>query len=675
MNDGSEREAIATRPALTYFSVPLRGSFRAAPPFSCPMPAPGDIADALAQLRASYLESSGTTIKAFEDLAAQLERAPEAPEVVQALRRELHRVRGTAGSYGFHETGRLAAALEPLAVRWTSTPDLDRGRRAAIVRRFIASLRESLRAPDATALPAGPESPGTVLLVGLPDPLETRLTAEALHRGYRVQAAAGRDADGLPGRGHELAVISSASAELDVPPDVPWIVLREGEEPAPSPRGNLSVLDASSDPRDVLSLLETWATASPLVGCTILIIEDDEQMASLLRAIAERQGMFVEARGDASDLRGVLDTVRPSILLLDINLPGADGFAVTRTLRGDDRYRELPIVMISASTDVETRTAAFTAGADDFQSKPVSPDELMRRIEHQLESHRQRLVSRGVHPVVGLLLPERTRQVLGAALTARAARAEPVTLALLRPLAPVDGTTATAAWHRELRLLSAALGSESTRLGFRDDVAVLALLPMAAPDARARLEVFAEASLGDAVPWCAGLAELPAGAEPSVADLSRMADEAWQLARERKLGVHVWDATDAGIAPDVVVVDDDDSLADLMTFALSARGLTWTRFADGPTALEGLRGMRVQGRSPIVLLDVDLPGLDGFSLYERVRVERPGAFKVAFVSSHGSEVDQLRAIRAGALDYLVKPVSLRVLLAKVVSWRAGAMGP
>ena len=80
--------------------------------------------------------------------------------------------------------------------------------------------------------------------------------------------------------------------------------------------------------------------------------------------------------------------------------------------------------------------------------------------------------------------------------------------------------------------------------------------------------------------------------------------------------------------------------------------------------------MRIRGHRPIVLLDVDLPGLDGHSLHERLRVERPGQYDVVFLSVRGAEADQLRALQAGALDYLSKPVSLRVLLAKLASWRA-----
>ena len=70
-----------------------------------------------------------------------------------------------------------------------------------------------------------------------------------------------------------------------------------------------------------------------------------------------------------------------------------------------------------------------------------------------------------------------------------------------------------------------------------------------------------------------------------------------------------------------------------------------------------------------MLLDIDLPGMDGHSLHERLRLERPGTFQVVFISLHTSEADQLRALQGGALDYLTKPLSLRILMAKLAVWR------
>jgi CheY-like chemotaxis protein len=131
--------------------------------------------------------------------------------------------------------------------------------------------------------------------------------------------------------------------------------------------------------------------------------------------------------------------------------------------------------------------------------------------------------------------------------------------------------------------------------------------------------------------------------------------------------------------PDVVVVEDDQTLSEMLQFGLRSAGYSYQAYATGPDALNALLRMRVSGhtssRRPLILLDVDLPGLDGHSLHERLRVERPGAFAVVFQSAHASEAEQLRALTNGALDYVAKPLNLRIMLAKVPIWiRQAASG-
>ena len=130
--------------------------------------------------------------------------------------------------------------------------------------------------------------------------------------------------------------------------------------------------------------------------------------------------------------------------------------------------------------------------------------------------------------------------------------------------------------------------------------------------------------------------------------------------------------------PDVVLVEDDPSLTEMVRYALEASGYTHQHFGTGPDALEALLALKTGQRRPVVLLDVDLPGLDGFSLYERLRAARPDAFAVVFFTAHASEAEQLRAYRAGVIDYVTKPVNMRILMAKLPSWldrAADARGP
>jgi CheY-like chemotaxis protein len=120
--------------------------------------------------------------------------------------------------------------------------------------------------------------------------------------------------------------------------------------------------------------------------------------------------------------------------------------------------------------------------------------------------------------------------------------------------------------------------------------------------------------------------------------------------------------------PDVVLVEDDAALVDLITFGLEARGYRFVHYQNGREALAGLQALDTGDATPVLLLDVDLPALDGYSIFETLQRDRPGKFRVVFMTVHGTEAEQLRGLEAGAVDYLVKPVSLRVALEKLRHW-------
>jgi CheY-like chemotaxis protein/HPt (histidine-containing phosphotransfer) domain-containing protein len=122
--------------------------------------------------------------------------------------------------------------------------------------------------------------------------------------------------------------------------------------------------------------------------------------------------------------------------------------------------------------------------------------------------------------------------------------------------------------------------------------------------------------------------------------------------------------------PEVIVVEDDPALGELLTFGLEARGYRFLHFRNGREALDKLKTMDTRGSAqpPLLLLDVDLPALDGYSIFEELQQQCPGKFRVVFTTVHGSETEQLRGLEAGAMDYMVKPMSLRVALEKIRRW-------
>jgi len=118
------------------------------------------------------------------------------------------------------------------------------------------------------------------------------------------------------------------------------------------------------------------------------------------------------------------------------------------------------------------------------------------------------------------------------------------------------------------------------------------------------------------------------------------------------------------------VATAEPALTRMLSFALDQMRLPYRLLDSGPVALRELLEMPVAGQPPIVLLDVDLPGVDGHAILEHIGVKRPDAFLIVVISAHADESVQVRSLLAGAVDHLAKPFNVRVLMAKVQRWTA-----
>jgi DNA-binding response OmpR family regulator len=113
----------------------------------------------------------------------------------------------------------------------------------------------------------------------------------------------------------------------------------------------------------------------------LLIVDDDRELASLLLEILELDGYRVDIAADGETALQRLTDDQPDLLILDVMLPGMDGFQVLKKVRKD---HDLPVIMLTARGDESERIHGLTSGADDYIPKPFNPIELAARIHNVL---------------------------------------------------------------------------------------------------------------------------------------------------------------------------------------------------------------------------------------------------------------------------------------------------
>jgi len=114
------------------------------------------------------------------------------------------------------------------------------------------------------------------------------------------------------------------------------------------------------------------------VGIHLLVVDDDDRIRGLLKAFLTQKKFRVTTADSAVAARSLMETLAFDLLILDVMMPGEDGFQFTESLR---KTHDIPIILLTARGDSEDRISGLTLGADDYLTKPFEPQELVLRIE------------------------------------------------------------------------------------------------------------------------------------------------------------------------------------------------------------------------------------------------------------------------------------------------------
>jgi len=119
----------------------------------------------------------------------------------------------------------------------------------------------------------------------------------------------------------------------------------------------------------------------------VLLVEDDPETRLAYRALLEHAGWSVHEAGDGEQALRMVDGILPCVAVIDISIPGIDGWEVAQRLKLDERTRAVPVILVTGHSLDEDRQRARELGCSGYLIKPVPPAQFVEEIERLVEQH------------------------------------------------------------------------------------------------------------------------------------------------------------------------------------------------------------------------------------------------------------------------------------------------
>jgi type II secretory ATPase GspE/PulE/Tfp pilus assembly ATPase PilB-like protein/CheY-like chemotaxis protein len=156
------------------------------------------------------------------------------------------------------------------------------------------------------------------------------------------------------------------------------------ERPSPAHEFSSFEMELLEEP----AVIDGVAAAGRGQGACVLLVEDEEQLRRVMKDLLQREGYRVAEARDGIQALDEVDRFAPDVIILDLNLPGLDGYGVLQQLRSRPATREIPVMVLTAKGDEDNEVRVFELGADDFVTKPFRARSLTARLEAVLGRRR-----------------------------------------------------------------------------------------------------------------------------------------------------------------------------------------------------------------------------------------------------------------------------------------------
>ena len=338
-------------------------------------------------------------------------------QLLHTLRDQLHRLAGSAGTFGFTQLGQQARELEQQAERWLDQQQ----RQQQELEAFVVALQQLGDQSDAngnhgeqqkTTRPVARTEGDTRLIYILEDEMAVgenmRLTLSNFgYRAAHFRTTSDLDAalqQQLPDAlivdvnlaGEECSGLDYAARlqqSLEIP--LPLLVLTQQHDFATQLQavraGALGFFTKPVDIPQLESRLERCFAQQSGESYRVLIVDDDRDLASRYSLVLRDAGMLVEILQDPAQIFEHLRNFNPEVVLLDVNMPHCTGPELAQIIRCNDDWLRIPIIYLSAETDIAKQMNALIKAGDDFVTKPISDNALVAAVFSRAQ--RARLLS------------------------------------------------------------------------------------------------------------------------------------------------------------------------------------------------------------------------------------------------------------------------------------------
>ncbi len=438
--------------------------------------------------------------------------------------------------------------------------------------------------------------------------------------------------------------------------------------------------DRPDEVRALVKFLSAELRAVPadaVLVAPILLVEDDPVTAQVLSDELRNRAWRIVVARTAEQAYVALRQTELSLAILDIVLPDADGRDLIVSIRANPATRTMPILVLTARSDPGTHSESLALGAQGVLSKPIHPDVLHVAIATELQRATERRLEARVDRLTGLPNRAAFSEALDRALPILRAHGRRISVAMLdidyfkavndehghamgdEVLRQV-GTTISSAlrvsdfvarWGgEEFCLFMPGTTPEGAVIAIEKALAEVTALRFVTPD-----------SDGFHVSFSAGVAELSANQTP--AEAMAQADQLLYMAKAAGRNRVLMPGKSAEpMRPSVLLVEDDNAVAHMVTRLLEREGLAVTRVPDGESALEAA----AQHTFSLGIFDVGLPTMDGFELLSRLRsLPIPVKWPIVMLTASNEEANVVRGFELGVNDYVGKPFNAAELTARV----------